>query len=99
MGVSWNDLGCKKGLCMFSIIRIKRFLKKTPAYLLYRRYIAWTDRRRMVSDLSQWTNEDESRKAFYIQFVNAGGLVFDVGANIGNRSKVFLALGARTGHP
>ena len=31
---------------------------------------------------------------FYSQFVNEGDLCFDIGANIGNRTKVFLKLGA-----
>ena len=35
------------------------------------------------------------RQAFYGQFVRAGDLVFDVGANEGNRTETFLALGAR----
>lgn len=33
--------------------------------------------------------------AFYRQFVPRGGLCFDVGANIGNRTELFLELGAR----
>lgn len=33
--------------------------------------------------------------AFYSQFVHAGDLCFDVGANIGNKAKVLLELGAR----
>lgn len=32
---------------------------------------------------------------FYAQFVQAGDLVFDVGAHWGNRTDIFLALGAR----
>jgi FkbM family methyltransferase len=32
---------------------------------------------------------------FYGQFVGAGSLCFDVGANVGKRTEVFLALGAR----
>jgi FkbM family methyltransferase len=36
-----------------------------------------------------------NRMAFYRDFVRPGELAFDVGANIGNRSEVFLALGAR----
>ncbi|PLX83451.1 MAG: FkbM family methyltransferase [Desulfuromonas sp.] len=39
---------------------------------------------------------DTARRNFYARFVEAGSLVFDVGANLGNRSKVFLALGAET---
>lgn len=31
----------------------------------------------------------------YRQFVKSGDLVFDVGANVGNRTAVFLRLGAR----
>ena len=38
---------------------------------------------------------DEQRKLFYGALFNAGELVFDVGANMGNRSKVFRKLGAR----
>ena len=33
--------------------------------------------------------------AHYKQFINVGDLVFDVGANLGERTKVFRALGAR----
>lgn len=36
-----------------------------------------------------------ARLAFYRQFVPDGGLVFDVGANVGNRVEAFLGLGAR----
>ncbi|MEE9369172.1 MAG: FkbM family methyltransferase [Pontiella sp.] len=32
---------------------------------------------------------------FYRQFINPGDLVFDIGANMGNRSKIFLKLGAK----
>lgn len=35
------------------------------------------------------------RKKFYAQFVSAGDLVFDVGANTGNRVQIFLDLGAK----
>ena len=35
------------------------------------------------------------RRAFYSQFVKAGDLCFDIGANFGNRTEAFRALGAR----
>lgn len=35
------------------------------------------------------------RRHFYSKFIKSGNLVFDIGANIGNRSEVFLALGAK----
>lgn len=34
-------------------------------------------------------------KEFYAQFIREGDLCFDVGANVGNRTEVFLELGAR----
>ncbi|HIJ79556.1 MAG: FkbM family methyltransferase [Desulfobulbaceae bacterium] len=40
------------------------------------------------------TSHDQKMAGFYGQFVGAGDLCFDVGANIGNRAKIFLALGA-----
>lgn len=43
----------------------------------------------------RWTTADQRRRAFYGQFVFPGELVFDVGANVGNRSKIFLSLDAR----
>ncbi|MEO8474054.1 MAG: FkbM family methyltransferase, partial [Chryseolinea sp.] len=44
----------------------------------------------------QQTDEEkrlDERKKFYSQFIKPGELCFDVGANIGNRSKVFLSMG------
>jgi len=35
------------------------------------------------------------RKKFYSQFIQPGDLCFDVGANIGNRTVIFLELGAK----
>jgi FkbM family methyltransferase len=35
------------------------------------------------------------RAAFYAQFLKKGDICFDVGANLGNRSEVFLHLGAK----
>lgn len=37
----------------------------------------------------------EDRKRFYSSFLKPGDLVFDVGANLGNRIEVFLALNAK----
>ncbi len=41
-----------------------------------------------------WTSHDREIFDFYSQFIVPGDLVFDIGANIGNRTKIFLALGA-----
>lgn len=41
-----------------------------------------------------WGSQDEARAEFYRQFVDYKTVVFDVGANAGNRTKVFSRLGA-----
>jgi FkbM family methyltransferase len=43
----------------------------------------------------RWTDTDQRRMDFYGAFIDAGNLVFDIGANMGNRSKIFIRLGAR----
>lgn len=43
----------------------------------------------------QWTDQDELMHELYAQFVLPGQLCFDVGANVGNRTWVFLKRGAR----
>lgn len=49
----------------------------------------------MQPNFWQWTGEDEQRLRFYQQFIQPGDLVYDVGANVGNRTKVFLKLRAK----
>lgn len=51
----------------------------------------WLARRRFWSP----RQDDACRLAFYAGLVRAGDLVFDVGANIGERSRVFIMLGAK----
>jgi len=41
------------------------------------------------------TNTEAEYVRFYSQFVSEGDLCFDIGANLGNRTEVFLNLGAR----
>lgn len=48
-----------------------------------------------IEDMRTMTAEDGPRMAFYRQFAGPGELVFDVGANLGNRTRLFLGLGAR----
>lgn len=43
----------------------------------------------------RWTKADVQRFRFYKSLIGPGDLVFDVGANMGNRSKIFRAIGAR----
>lgn len=51
--------------------------------------------RRLLNELRGWSREDETMAALYQQFMGAGDLVFDLGANIGRRVKIFRKLGAR----
>ncbi|NBW88000.1 MAG: FkbM family methyltransferase, partial [Planctomycetia bacterium] len=51
--------------------------------------------RRSLQQLSSWTPHDDIMRSFYAQFLTASSLCFDVGANMGNRTKIFRRLGAR----
>lgn len=48
--------------------------------------------RRQRLRAASWSKEDEARLRFYRGLISPGDLVFDVGANRGNRTKVFLRL-------
>jgi FkbM family methyltransferase len=52
---------------------------------------------RRIRDLVSPRVRRQNRRmfAFYRQFIRPGDLVFDVGANVGNRTATFLQLGAR----
>lgn len=56
---------------------------------------AWWHKRRDLAGLRAWSALDDRRLAFYSDFLRAGDLAFDIGANIGNRTKIFRRLGAR----
>src|SRR5436305_15306189 len=65
---------------------LARRLRGTPLYPLIE----------AVRDQVPGRRQDRDRRAdFYSQFVAPGSLVFDIGANVGNRVQVFLAIGAR----
>jgi hypothetical protein len=63
---------------------MKNFLKKLPLYSLLNSYRFW-----------KWTEEDQKSLEFYQNFIKPGDLVYDVGANMGNRSKIFVKLQAK----
>lgn len=66
---------------------IKNLVRHTPLY-------GFIKKRRALRSAQDWDESDEDRLAFYSQFVGPGDVCFDVGANVGNRTKVFLRLGA-----
>ena len=71
---------------------IRTILKKA-GLLVYARYL----REKYLPSKSQIREKQsiDKRKSFYGQFIKSNDICFDVGANIGNRTKVFLALGAK----
>jgi FkbM family methyltransferase len=50
---------------------------------------------RTLLSLRRWSRRDERASRFYSQFIRSGETCFDIGANRGNRTKIFTALGAR----
>lgn len=52
---------------------------------LYRRW----QQHKAMSALRRWTPTDMARRKFYSQFIGADDIVFDVGANMANRTRVF----------
>jgi len=50
---------------------------------------------RRAMDIHRRRQQALRMRAFYRQFIKPNDLVFDVGANVGNRTAIFLALGAR----
>ena len=70
---------------------LKREIKNS---FLYRAFRTICEHSEIRYEAARWTSHDEKMARFYSQFVKSGDLCFDIGANIGNRVKVFLKLGA-----
>jgi len=82
------DISCHTLLEFLMKKSLSAMLKQAPVYRQIREYVHLRRFRRLDENDSQSAN-------FYRQFIAPGDLVFDVGANMGNRSKIFLSLGAR----
>lgn len=67
---------------------IKKTIKKTFFYGIYRSIM-------QEIAIRIWTHDDQRNFLMYSEFIKPKFLCFDIGANIGNRTKVFLKLGAR----
>jgi len=52
-------------------------------------------KRRDTKAISTWSEKDQQRQDFYAQFIRPADIVFDVGANVGNRAKIFSRLAGR----
>jgi FkbM family methyltransferase len=66
---------------------IKNMVRNSALYRAYRQY-------GLIRELRDWSIHDLKMLEFYSGFVSPGALCFDVGANIGNRVKIFLELQA-----
>jgi FkbM family methyltransferase len=67
---------------------LKNWVVNTQIYNSWKRF--WTKK-----NFHQINREDKLRISFYQEFIQPGSLCFDVGANLGNRTKCFVALGAK----
>lgn len=67
---------------------IKKNIKKTSIY----KKIAQL---KIKKDAMRWSTSDQKSYDFYSQLVSKGDLCFDIGANNGNRTKIFLKLDTR----
>jgi FkbM family methyltransferase len=72
---------------MTAMWSIKNVFKHPRLYELIGRF-------RAEKVFSKWTPHDREMLAFYSPFVSRGTVCFDVGANIGNRVRIFLGLQA-----
>jgi len=54
----------------------------------------WWHTRQDLKGIRAWNALDDRRLSFYANFVRPGDIAFDIGANIGNRTKIFRRLGA-----
>ncbi len=71
---------------------IKKILRNTGLYV----YLKYVRKKYFPSDVQK--QEDrliDEKLTFYKQFLSPGDLCFDVGANIGNRTEIFLMLEAK----
>jgi FkbM family methyltransferase len=62
-------------------------------YISFLREQAWNWHK--LRAIRLWTDRDHAASKFYSQFIQPGETCFDIGANRGNRTKIFKMLGAR----
>lgn len=54
-----------------------------------------SSRRRRIAEAGDQRRSARKARSLYRHFVKKGDLCFDVGANVGNRTSIFIAIGAR----
>ena len=68
----------------------KTKVRESLIYRAYRQIREYVD---IKFEAMRWSEHDQKMAGFYRQFIKPGMMCFDVGANVGNRVKVFLRLG------
>ena len=71
---------------------LKNFIKLIPGTIFLNKLLL---NKRIQNQFLRLNETEQSQLTFYSQFIKKGDLVFDVGANVGSRSKLFLNLGAK----
>jgi len=64
---------------------VKKMASRTPLGPVVRQW-------RAVRRIESWSPRDDAALVFYLQFIRPHDTVFDVGANLGNRTKIFAKL-------
>lgn len=70
----------------------KKFIKLIPGTIHLNQFLL---DKKIQSQFLRLNEVEEFQLGFYSQFIKNGDLVFDVGANVGSRSKLFLSIGAK----
>ena len=70
----------------------KKLIKLIPGTMLLNKFLL---NKRIQNQFLSLSDTEQSQLGFYSQFIKKGDLVFDVGANVGSRSKLFLNLEAK----
>ena len=86
----WSDHDCIVRYEGDSIMKkmVKSILKRVPGYRYFKKH-------RDIQSFKVLSDDEKRYIKFYQQFIKPNDLVFDVGANMGNRTKLFLNLSAR----
>lgn len=71
---------------------INSFLKKLPGTVQLNNYFL---EKMMMNNFLKFSHAEKKQSDFYKNFIKRNDLVFDVGCNIGSRTKIFLNLGAK----
>lgn len=72
-------------------IKVKCLLKR---FSIFNKLNEFLLNKKILNDFLKCSNIENQQLQFYSEFVEKGDIVFDVGANVGTRTKIFLNLGA-----